>query len=99
MKQIFFLLLLTFLFTYTKADSPRMILGATVTNSGDIDPYTVTDALATSYMWTVSEGSIVSGQGTPNITIHWDSNLPGSVGVNIDNGSEIVIIDTNSNKN
>ncbi len=100
MKRMFLLLLfMTILFPKGNADSNVNIIGATVTNTGDIDPYTITPVVGSNYNWSVTGGEIITGQGTPIITVHWDSRNPGSVGVNIDNGSDIVIIDTNSSKN
>ena len=99
MKRIFLLLLfLTLIYSHGNADPNITILGATTTNAGDVDPYTITPVVGSSYAWSVSGGEIISGQGTDIITVHWDSDNPGSVAVNIDNGSDIVIIDTNSSK-
>jgi len=75
------------------------IVGALETNIGDIDPYAVTPVIGKSYVWTVTGGEIIAGQGTPVITVLWDTDGPGDVQVNIDNGSDIVVIDTNSSFN
>ncbi len=42
---------------------------AGITNPGDNMTFTATASGATSYNWTVSRGTIVSGQGTPSITV------------------------------
>lgn len=36
---------------------------------------------ANTYNWTIVGGIIISGQGTPNITVEWTGNTAGSVGV------------------
>jgi len=52
--------------------STSMITGidSTCKNSLGI-PYSVTNTLGSTYAWTVSGGTIVSGQGTNNITVDW----------------------------
>lgn len=42
---------------------------AGITNPGDNMTFTATASGATSYNWSVSRGTIVSGQGTPSITV------------------------------
>ena len=100
MKKVFLLLLFSFfIFSAGHADPNVNIVGAIITNTGDIDPYTVTEVTGSSYVWSVSGGQIIAGQGTSVITVQWNTTGPGAVQVNIDNGSDIVIIDTNSSKN
>jgi hypothetical protein len=100
MKKVFLLLLFfSFIFSAGHADPNINIVGALITNLGDIDPYVVTPVIGSSYNWSVSGGQIIAGQGTPIITVLWNTKGPGAVQVNIDNGSDIVIIDTNSSKN
>ena len=100
MKKVLFLLFFSlFMFGAGHADPIINIVGATETNIGDIDPYTVTQVIGKSYVWTVTGGEIIAGQGTPVITVLWDTDGPGYVQVNIDNGNDIVVIDTNSSFN
>jgi len=100
MKKVFILLFFSlFMFKAGHADPLINILGAIETNIGDIDPYAVTPVIGKSYVWTVIGGEIIAGQGTPVITVLWNEQGPGSVEVNIDNGANIVIIDTDSSFN
>ena len=100
MKKVFLLFLFySFMFTVGHADPIINIVGATETNIGDIDPYTITPVVGSSYAWTVTGGQIIAGQGTPVITVLWDTDGPGSVEVNVNNGADIVIIDTDSSFN
>ncbi len=43
--------------------------------------YSVVDIAGTEWLWSVSGGSIVSGQGTATIVVVWDNNLTGNVSV------------------
>ena len=100
MKKVFLLLLFfSFMVKVGHADPNINIIGSTVTNIGDIDPYTITPVIGNSYEWTVIGGQIIAGQGTSVITVLWDTDGPGSVEVNVNNGSDIVIIDTDSSFN
>ena len=100
MKKVFLLLIFSlFILKAGNANPLINIIGATETTIGDIDPYTITPVIGKSYVWTVTGGEIIAGQGTPVITVLWDEEGPGSVEVNIDNGADIVIIDTDSSFN
>lgn len=50
--------------------------------SGEVQTYTCSPAIPNAqYEWTVSGGIILSGQGTPQITVHWNSSVAGSINV------------------
>jgi len=100
MKKVFlFLLFFSCMLRAGHAGPIVNIVGATEVNVGNIDPYTITPVIGSSYEWTVSGGEIISGQGTDNIMVQWDEAGPGYIEVNIDNGADIVIIDTDSSYN
>lgn len=50
--------------------------------SGDIQTYTCSPEVpGASYEWTVSGGTILSGQGTAQVSIHWNNGIAGSLNV------------------
>jgi len=62
------------------------VLGATAVDSITVESYTAT-AGAAGYDWTVTGGSILTGQGTDSITVVWDGGVPtGMVEVVAGNG-------------
>ena len=51
---------------------------AGITNPGDTMTFTATSSGDVTYNWTVSAGTIVSGQGTPSITVKTSEDMAGS---------------------
>lgn len=47
----------------------------------DIYTYSVPDIAGSTYVWTVSGGTIISGQGTHQITVQWNDEAAGTVDV------------------
>ena len=50
---------------------------------GDIATYSASTIDGANYQWTVMGGTILSGQGTPNIQIHWLDAISGNLSVEI----------------
>lgn len=44
--------------------------------------YTVNNIYGSTYQWTVTGGTIISGDSTNSVMVHWNSNGPGTVTVN-----------------
>ena len=66
--------------------APSSITGNTNPCTGTSESYTVgTVNGSTGYTWTISGGSIASGQGTNNITVNWAAGGSGNVSVTADN--------------
>lgn len=57
------------------------ITGNELVNESDVTPYTVDQSIGSIYNWTVSGGTILSGQGTDSINVQWGS--PGSGAVSV----------------
>ena len=65
------------------------INGATIVCSNATQTYTVPKWLSVYYDWSVTNGTIVSGQGTNTITIHWDAG-PGTGTINLNYASDFL---------
>jgi PKD repeat protein len=55
---------------------PPTINGPTTTCNNSIRNYSATPTIASSYTWSISpstSGSIISGQGTPNVQVQWNN--------------------------
>lgn len=60
---------------------PLAITGLSDACGGSLQTYSVPAQTGATYVWTVSGGSIVSGQGTAQITVWWNSGMAGTVAV------------------
>ncbi len=74
----------------TIAPNPSIssITGNTSTVNEAIESYSVTDNSGSSYVWTVTNGTVVSGSGTANVTVQWN---------NSSSTGEICVTETSSN--
>lgn len=57
------------------------ITGVTNPQAGTVETYTYTETAGSTYEWTVVNGTIISGQGTPTIEVEWGDIGEGSVTV------------------
>jgi ligand-binding sensor domain-containing protein len=57
------------------------IYGETTVNENEIYSYTVNGNLGSEFEWTIQGGTIMSGQGTDNITAHWTDEINGTLSV------------------
>ena len=64
----------------TNAPTP-LVLGNNSVCENSSEDYNTAPASDHSFLWTVGGGSIVSGQGTNRITVHWNAAGPGTVTV------------------
>ena len=73
----------------------HQIQGPLQVNVGNQYVYSVIPADGTAYYWTVTGCDIVSGQGTPSITVNWTLVGTGSIQVDVltTGGNDIVVID------
>jgi hypothetical protein len=71
----------------------HQILGPLTVNVGSNYYYTVSPNDGTSYYWSVTGGTIVSGQNTSSIQVHFVTAGTCTVQVNVTNGEDIVVID------
>jgi hypothetical protein len=73
----------------------HQIQGPLQVNVGNQYVYSVIPADGLTYTWTVSGCNILSGQGTPSITILWTFLGQGSIQVDVvtTGGDDIVVID------
>ena len=64
-----------------------IIIGRDTICSGEITNYWIPDFGGTNFIWTVSNGFILQGQGTNQITVEWEENIffNTTVSVNYDN--------------
>lgn len=58
-----------------------VVIGASNSCAGDIHTYSVAPSAGSTYIWTVTGGSILSGQGSNSITVQWDNGSEGIVSV------------------
>ena len=70
-------------YEYTGEDcvfSPQISGSINVCNSS-IAQYSVPDLLGSTYNWTITGGTILSGQGTHQITVQWNDNTVGTIDI------------------
>jgi uncharacterized protein (DUF1501 family) len=60
---------------------PPIISGAANACINGTNTYSVTATAGSTYVWTVTGGTIVAGQGTHQITVQWNNNVQGTVNV------------------
>lgn len=60
-----------------------IIMGNATTCSNQIQTYQIDAVVNATYNWTITNGTIISGQGTPTISVQWTSAGIGSVAVEI----------------
>lgn len=71
------------------------IIGPNPGTVGQIQAYSVINHNGVSFTWTAQHGTIVSGQGTQAVTIHWNTSGPSNLEVlvtKIDNTTELTVI-------
>jgi len=49
--------------------------------NGSIAQYSVPDLLGSTYIWTITGGTILSGQGTHQISVQWNDNTVGTIDI------------------
>ena len=70
-------------YEYTGEDcvfSPQ-ISGSIDVCNGSMAQYSVPDIAGSTYIWTITGGTILSGQGTHQISVQWDDNTVGTVDI------------------
>jgi len=93
-KYLIVLLLLSLIAFKGKSGGPYTINGpASVTYSQDAS-YIINPADGIDYEWSVTNGTILSGQGTSSIDVQWDIPLgqQGQVECSVDGGGETIVI-------
>nr|MBP9135764.1 DUF1501 domain-containing protein [Chitinophagales bacterium] len=60
---------------------PPIISGAANACINGTNVYSVTAVAGSTYVWVVTGGTIVAGQGTHQITVQWNNNVQGTVNV------------------
>jgi len=58
-----------------------LVVGDPAPGEGSTTTYSYADNPGSSYNWTVTNGTIISGQGTSSIVVEWGTTGPGSVSV------------------
>lgn len=61
--------------------TPIISGNAQICNDNNISTYQIPDLLGSSYIWTVTGGNIIAGQGTKQVTVQWDNNSTGYLSV------------------
>ncbi len=63
-----------------------IISGETIVCGADVENYTIDDYSGTYFNWVVSGGTIISGQGTNQVSVLWDgsSTLPATGSISVD---------------
>lgn len=65
------------------------ISGASSVTPGSTQTYSVTNITGVTFKWTVTQGTIISGQGTNSISVNWNGSGAGKVSVTADCGDTI----------
>lgn len=60
-------------------DKPEVSVEGTYTGEGAIYTYAVDSGTFTNYLWQISGGIIVNGQGTPNVVVDWGGSSSGEL--------------------
>lgn len=68
--------------------NPAIPIGPNLLCPGDTGVYYTTPVATATYTWTVSGGTILNGQGTPQVQVVWNS-IPGTLTVSRDIGGSI----------
>ncbi len=64
-------------------DSVENIIGATVVFPGQEFTYSVPFSECLNYFWTIDNGTIVSGQGTNEVSVFWNDSITGWISVSM----------------
>ncbi len=93
-KYLFVLVLLSLIAFKGKSGGPYTINGPTSVTLNQDAAYSITPADGVDYEWSVTNGTILDGQGTSTIDVQWNipSGQSGQVECSVDGGGENLVV-------